>query len=311
LSIISSYSLISVVIPTYNRASLLQKTIASVIAQTYYNWELIVVDDGSTDDTSQLIKSIRDARIRVVELPHSGHIGNLFNTGVRAGSGEWIAFLNSDDMWLPDKLELQLDALKRSGSRWCYGNFELVNEAGQTISPKAGKYRPISGWIIKQLLTTEAAVTMCSVMLQRSLFEEAGGFSTDPRLMYRGDYELALRLALRAEVIALPDLLVRVLEHAGRVTNGLKDGHERTALAYEIFLDSKPKKELKHLARRRRGYQIAEAASRNLSNGNYSVARRQFASSLAAGVGLQKWLTALYHGIKSRISGRKIIADSL
>jgi glycosyltransferase involved in cell wall biosynthesis len=307
LSTISSYPLISVVIPTYNRASLLQKAIVSVIAQAYTNWELIVVDDGSTDNTAQLIKSLGDSRIHILELPHSGHIGNLFNAGVKAGTGEWIAFLASDDTWSPNKLELQLEVLKRSGSRWTYGNFELVNEAGETVSPKAGKYRSISGWIIKQLLTTEAAVTMCSVMLQRSLFEEVGGFSTDPRLLYRGDYELALRLALKAEVIALPDVLVRVLEHPARITNGLKDGHERTALAYEIFLEGKPGKELKRLARKRRGYQIAEAASKNLSNGNYVIAARQFASSLAAGAGLRQWLSALYRGVKACIAGRTTI----
>ena len=68
-------------IPTYNRVLLLQKAIASILAQTYNNWELIVVDDGSTDGTSQLIRSMTDARISVVELPHSGHIGCLFNTG--------------------------------------------------------------------------------------------------------------------------------------------------------------------------------------------------------------------------------------
>jgi glycosyltransferase involved in cell wall biosynthesis len=310
LSIISSYPLISVVIPTYNRVSLLQKAIASVIAQTYTNWELIVVDDGSTDNTAQLIKSLRDSRIHILELPHSGHIGNLFNAGVKAGTGEWIAFLASDDTWLPNKLELQLEVLNKSGSRWTYSNFELVNEAGETIAPKAGRYHPISGWIIKQLLTTEAAVTMCSVMLQRSLFEEVGGFSTDLRLLYRGDYELALRLALKAEVVALPDVLVRVLEHPARITNGLKDGHERTALAYEIFLEGKHAKDLKHLARRRRGYQIAEAASKNLCNGNYIVAGRQFAGSLAAGAGLRQWLSALYRGVKACIAGLTTITDS-
>ena len=194
-----------------------------------------------------------------------------------------------------------VDALKKSGSRWCYGNFELMNESGHTIPVKAGMYRPISGWIIRQLLTTEATVTMCSVMMQRSLFEEVGGFSTDPRLLYRGDYELGLRLALKAEVTALPDVLVRVLEHEGRSTNGLKDGYERTALAYEIFLDTKPEKELKHLAKRRRASHLVEAASRRLSSGEYAIAGRQFARALANGAGWKQWLAALYHGIRGRL----------
>jgi glycosyltransferase involved in cell wall biosynthesis len=298
LSSLSAHPLVSVVIPTYNRVLLVQKAIASILAQTYNNWELIVVDDGSTDGTSKIIRSMTDARISVVELPHSGHIGYVRNTGVRAGKGEWVAFLDSDDVWMPNKLEIQFYALKKSGARWCYGNFELMNEFGHTIPAKAGIYRPMSGWIIKQLLTTEASVTMCSVMVQRSLFEEIGGFSIDSRLLYRGDYELGLRLALKAEVTALPDILVRVLEHEGRTTTGLKDSYERSALAYEIFLDTKPGKELKHLAKRRQAFHLVEAGSRRLSNGEYAIAGRNFARALANGAGWRQWLGAVYRGIR-------------
>jgi glycosyltransferase involved in cell wall biosynthesis len=299
LKVFSSSPLITIVIPTYNRKGLLQKAITSVLSQTYTNWELIIVDDGSTDGTSHLIKSLPDKRIRVIELPHSGHIGILFNTGVEAGSGDWVAFLASDDVWLPNKLELQLATLKKSGLRWCYTNYELMNESGQSISPKAGLFQPLSGFIIKQLLTMEASVTMCSVLLQRSLFEEVKGFSRDQRLMFRGDYELALRLALCAEVIALPDLLVRVLEHPARSTNGLKDGHERSALAYEIFLSNKPGKELRRLAKKRRGLQLAEAASRNLGDGKYITSCKLITEAATGGAGLRPCLSALYRGTKA------------
>ncbi len=299
MKVFSSSPLITIVIPTYNRKGLLQKAINSVLSQTYTNWELIIVDDGSTDDTSHLIKSLPDKRIRVIELPHSGHIGILFNTGVEAGSGDWVAFLASDDVWLPNKLELQLAALKKSGLRWCYTNYELMNETGQAIPPKAGLFQPLSGFIIKQLLTTEASVTMCSVMLQRNLFEEVKGFSRDPRLMFRGDYELALRLGLCAEVIALPDILVRVLEHPARSTNGLKDGHERSVLAYEIFLNNKPGKELRRLAKKRRGLQLAEAASRNLGDGKYITSCKLITKAIAGGAGLRSCLSAIYRGTKA------------
>ena len=87
-------------IPTYNRIALLQKAILSVIGQTYDNWELIVVDDGSTDDTARVIRSMEDPRITIIEVPHCGHIGNLRNTGAWAGRGMWIAFLDSDDVRL-------------------------------------------------------------------------------------------------------------------------------------------------------------------------------------------------------------------
>ena len=112
----TGHPLISVVIPTYNRVTLLQKSVSSIVAQSYSNWELVVVDDGSTDGTADFIRGMGDPRISVLEMPHSGHIGGLRNIGVQAGSGEWIAFLDSDDVWMPNKLELQLEALAKSNS---------------------------------------------------------------------------------------------------------------------------------------------------------------------------------------------------
>src|SRR5437588_8447788 len=100
---------------------LIMEAIGSVMAQTYSNWELMVVDDGSTDDTVTAIRAIIDPRIRVIELHHTGHMGILRNTGVEKGFGEWIAFLDSDDTWLPKKLEIQVSALQTTGNRWCYG----------------------------------------------------------------------------------------------------------------------------------------------------------------------------------------------
>ena len=91
-----------------------------------------------------------------------------------------------------------------------------------TIPNKAGQFRPISGWIIKEVLTTEASVTIGYLMLERTLFEEAGGFNQDAKLIYREDYELVLRVALKSEALAVPDLLVRIREHEGRSTNGFK-----------------------------------------------------------------------------------------
>src|SRR5581483_10473204 len=106
---------VSVIIPTYNRAYTLEASINSVLAQTFTDFELIVVDDGSTDDTPQLMRRIIESgtpgsdRIRYVVQEQQGQSG-AFNNGVRIASGEWIAFLDSDDIWLPTKLELQLRA---------------------------------------------------------------------------------------------------------------------------------------------------------------------------------------------------------
>src|SRR5579872_6073093 len=199
---------ITIVIPTYNRLPLVRQAIESVLRQTYGNWELIIVDDGSGDDTVKTIRSIPDSRIRVLELPHCGNIAVLRNTGVKAGSGKWLAFLDSDDIWVPQKLEMQLRTMQ-AGHRWSYGRFELMNEKMQPIPNKDGKYRAFSGWIIREVLTCEASVNIGTLIVERSLFNEVGCFNPESRLICREDYEFVLRLALHAETVASPELLAR------------------------------------------------------------------------------------------------------
>lgn len=297
MSILPSSPLISIVIPTYNRVVLLQKAIASVVAQTYTNWELIVVDDGSTDGTAEIIYSIKDSRILLLPLPHAGNIASLRNAGAKAGSGEWIAFLDSDDEWVSNKLEIQLPLLLQEKKRWSYGGYELIDEASQTIPGKYGTFRAVSGWIARPLITTEVAVNIGSLMIERKFFNEVGGFNTAPKLLYREDYELALRLALKAEALAVPGLLVRVREHAQRSTNAFDDGYGQTAFVYQHFLNSHPGNELERLARKRMAYHLAEIAVNCMKNGKYFPATRQLAKAFVNGDSIRHLLSAIRRGL--------------
>ena len=105
--------LVSIVIPTYNRAHLIGETIQSVLDQTYTNWELIIVDDGSTDGTQNIVSQMSDPRIRYYYLEHSGLAGTVRTYGIRRANGSYIAFQDSDDLWVRNKLEFQLDLLNR------------------------------------------------------------------------------------------------------------------------------------------------------------------------------------------------------
>ena len=96
--------LISIVIPTYNRADLIPKAIQSVLDQTYQNWELIIVDNYSDDGTKEVIESFKDSRISMLLLPRTGSVAASRNMGVHHSKGEWVAFLDSDDWWFPTKL---------------------------------------------------------------------------------------------------------------------------------------------------------------------------------------------------------------
>jgi glycosyltransferase involved in cell wall biosynthesis len=275
--------LITVVIPTYNRLPLVRQAIASVFGQTYSNWELIVVDDGSMDDTVKVIRSIPDSRIRVLELPHCGNIAVLRNTGVIAGSGKWLAFLDSDDIWVPQKLETQLALLDRDGRRWAYGGFGMANDAGEETAIRAGRYTPHSGWILKELLTCEASVNIGTLVVDRKLFNELGGFDTEPLLNYREDYDLALRLAMKEEVSASPELLMKVREHPGRVTNSVDNGYERSAYVYRHFMKRHPGKEWEAIARRQLAFHLAEAAVKSRRAGQLSKAARQWVQAWQTG----------------------------
>ncbi len=293
----SSQPLVSVVIPTYNRLAFVQQAIASVIAQTYTHWELIIVDDGSDDRTAEVIVAMRNDRIKLLEMHHCGNIAALRNAGAKAGSGVWLAFLDSDDLWFPDKLSIQLQALLKSGKRWGYGGFEIMNSEMQTIPNKAGMYCPVSGWIAKEVLTNEASVNIGAMMLERSLFNEAGGFNEDIKLLYREDYELVIRLAMRAEALAVPDLLVRVREHKGRSTNIFQHGHDRTATVYEHFIRTYTNDKLAKVARRRMASELTEGAVKKIRQKKYAEAVKSLWKALLHGDHWLHLLSAVRRGL--------------
>jgi glycosyltransferase involved in cell wall biosynthesis len=289
--------LITIVIPTYNRIELVQQAINSVLAQTYTHWELFVVDDGSEDGTSETISAMQDSRIHLLKMPHSGNIAGLRNAGVKAGRGIWLAFLDSDDMWVQRRLEIQLVKLLEAGTRWGYGGFELMDKEHVAIPNKAGSFRPISGWIAPEALTTEASVAIGAVLIQRTLFDEAGGFNTDPQLILREDYELVLRLTSRATVLATPELLVRIREHAGRSTSAFEYGHERMAFVYEHFIRTNPERSLEKIARRRMAYEMAEATVKRIRQKHYLSACRSLGKALANGDRLRHLLSVIRRGL--------------
>lgn len=289
--------LITVVIPTYNRLVLVQQAIASVVAQTYSNWELIVVDDGSDDGTTENIICSPDQRIRYLRKQHSGNIADMRNSGVKAGSGEWLAFLDSDDVWVPEKLEMQIRQLQREGRQWGYGGFELMDQQMHPIPNKAGLYRPFSGWITKELLRTEASVNIGTLLMERKLFDEVGGFNSDEKLLFREDYDLIVRVSMRSQALATPELLMRVREHSGRATTLFGSGHDRTAEVYKHFIQSHPGNELVNIARKRMAYELAESAGSHIRQKKYKQAVGRLGTALLNGDRLRHMLSVVKRGI--------------
>jgi glycosyltransferase involved in cell wall biosynthesis len=292
--------LVTVVIPTHDRLPLLREAVESVRAQSYPHWELVVADDGSTDGSAEWVEGLADPRVRVLRLPHSGLPGVVRHQGVRAGSGELLAFLDSDDRWLPRRLEVQVQALRRSGARWSYSAYQLVDCGGEPLPTRAGSFHPHSGRIAARMLGDQADVCICTLLLERALYDQVGGFSQDPRLCRREDWELELRLAVAGEVVAVDEVLVEVRHHPGRTTADCSDAFLANAVAYELLLGSGPPPELVPLARRQRAWQLALHASARLEQGRYLAAAGFFLRALAARPGMRRWLGALHQGVDRR-----------
>lgn len=127
--------LVSIITPSYNAEKYLVHTIESVLAQTYQNWEMLIVDDCSPDNANQLIKSYaaKDSRIKLIKLEHNSGAAVARNKAIALAEGRFIAFLDSDDRWLPHKLETQLNFMQRNNVAFSYAAYEKLNEQGEVV----------------------------------------------------------------------------------------------------------------------------------------------------------------------------------
>ncbi len=202
---------VSVILPSFNRLRLLKEAVASVFNQTLTDWELVVADDGSSDETRAYLACLADARVKILWLTHSGNPSAVRNAALAAASGHYVAFIDSDDAWLPTKLETQLAAMRtRSTCRWSYTDTERVDGRGQPI-PNGADFIPYEDGILEACLNNTGYIAMPTVMAERALVNEVGGF--DEELAFAEDYDLWVRLGARSEALPLSQPLTRVCLH--------------------------------------------------------------------------------------------------
>jgi glycosyltransferase involved in cell wall biosynthesis len=286
---------VSIVMPSYNRADLIVESIRSVIAQTYSGWELIVVDDGSTDDSIARIDALAEPRIAVLRQPRIGNVARLRNLGAAAARGDYLAFLDSDDLWLPAKLELQLAGLAGKPDAWSYASHALADAQGMQMPLRSGRFAPVSGKVLRALLTEETSATVITWLVPRALFERLGGF--DEQLRLREDLDLVLRLAQAADAVAAPQMLALARDHPGRKTRAAADQHRLTALVFDRAAKRIDDPLLKRLARRRRGDHLASAASALIAQGRLIAGGAQLGRALGSGLGLRRSARAAAAGL--------------
>lgn len=128
--ILREEDLVSIIMPSYNTSSYIKESIQSVLNQTYTNWELIIVDDCSTDETDEVINTITDSRIKYFKNKENSGAAISRNKALREARGQWVAFLDSDDLWMPNKLEKQINFMKKNGYTFSYTNYEEIDENG-------------------------------------------------------------------------------------------------------------------------------------------------------------------------------------
>jgi glycosyltransferase involved in cell wall biosynthesis len=205
---------VSVILPTFNRLKYLRAAVESIFAQTFPDWELIIADDGSDAETQALLATLHQPpRVRVICLSHTGSPSVVRNAAIRESTGKYIAFLDSDDLWLTTKLERQVAGLERgSGCRWSYTGCSLIDAAGEPRPYSAGRQWMVHrGPIFERLLANEPEIWTPAVMVERELLLEVGAF--DESLPVFEDYDLWLRLAYHADVDVVDEPLIRVRLH--------------------------------------------------------------------------------------------------
>lgn len=220
----ASAALVSVVIPAYNAGPFIERTLRSVIAQTYPSIEIIVVDDGSTDTTRAIACRVAeaDARVKVISVANGG-VARARNIGIEASRGEYVAFLDADDLWHPTKIALQVAALEAAGDPSWAASYTLsrsINADDLTRRPDPNRYR--SGYILAQHLFARFVGNGSSLLVRRSAALAIGGF--DPSYADAGiggseDLDFELKIAARYRIAAVPQFLVGYRHHPGNMSS--------------------------------------------------------------------------------------------
>jgi len=191
---------ISVIIPVYNGEKTIKETIDSVLNQTFSDFELIVINDGSTDSTLEILQTIQDPRLKIFSYPNAG-LPVSRNRGFSQASGEFISFLDADDLWTSDKLEAQLKALKENPpAQVAYSWTDFIDESSRFVRPAS--HITENGNVYAKLLLTCFIVSGSNPLISRQAFIEVGGF--DESLAASQDFDLYLRLAARYQLVAVP-----------------------------------------------------------------------------------------------------------
>lgn len=285
--------LVSIILPTFGRLKYLRPTVASVDRQTLEDWEFIIADDGSDEATRAYLRSLEgDRRIKLVWLTHTGVPAIVRNAALREARGKYVAFLDSDDLWAPEKLSRQVETLRaRPACRWCYTAVSHIDGSGQPLpEPVFGAWLPCDGAVFERLVSGPVVIRTPSVLAARELVARAGGF--DETIRSGEDYDLWLRLALASDVALLDEPLVQVRRHEANHTGDWETGfagRDRTLRKLQDTVDMSRRV----LLRAERTRNALTLAARHASLGNRTRMLRVLFRALPYSWSNPRWWFAL------------------
>lgn len=209
--------MISIILPTFNRRQFLKQAIESVVKQTIKEWELLVVDDGSDDNSWNIIREFQDQRIYYLYQRNQG-VSSARNTGIKLSHFPWICLLDSDDYWHPTKLQKQLEVLERHPQYRMIYTDEIWIRKGQRVNPRK-THRKYCGWIYHRCLPL-CIISPSSALIDRKIFDKIGLF--DVNFPVCEDYEMWLRISSQYPIFFLEKpLIVKLGGHADQLSKSM------------------------------------------------------------------------------------------
>jgi glycosyltransferase involved in cell wall biosynthesis len=235
----SSRPRVSVIIPTHNRSGFLRRTLASVLRQKDVDLQIIVVDDGSTDDTPEMLAAIDDPRVTVLRNDTPQKVSAARNRGIAVADGEWVAFLDDDDLWAPDKLSSQIRRSGELGRTWSFGGTIVVDPELNIL----GGGPPLEAEEVARDLAVRNTVTggASNVVIRRDILQQVGNFDTSLRHM--SDWDLWIRIGRTGPPAVVPDPLLGYVLHPGNASSDTPEIPGELAVfdaRYEQYRDGRP-----------------------------------------------------------------------
>ncbi|MDD1761184.1 MAG: glycosyltransferase [Methanothrix sp.] len=309
--------LVSIITPTYNHEKFIAQCLESVLAQTYPDWEQIVIDDGSDDRTGDIISQYSDKRIKHIRQENKGiwRLGETYNEALRLSKGDYIAILEGDDFWPPDKLEIQMRSFRRTDAVLSWGRAKVVDSHGDLLAILPKDVKSFQGLskeqVLGQLLLSNPFMYPCTIICRKSALLSIGGFKQTKDAPYV-DGPTWLELSLIGEFLPVDDVLAYYRKHDNQISFTKKASMINAGLYSIEFFNNLPEDvrtsvektvdDLDAKLKRKKVNSYYYLGRAYLREGNFSLSRRNFSEAICKGDSVIKakamlGLICLYFGI--------------